>query len=34
MLPKTMKAAVLHNFGGPLAIEEVPVKEPGENLMA
>lgn len=31
MLPKTMKAAVLHNFGGPLSIEEVPVKVPGEN---
>ena len=31
MLPKTMKAAVLHQFGGPLSIEEMPVKEPGEN---
>lgn len=31
MIPKTMKAAVLHAFGGPLQIEEVPVKEPGEN---
>jgi propanol-preferring alcohol dehydrogenase len=31
MLPKTMKAAVLHEFGGQLAIEEMPVKEPGEN---
>ncbi|RAK29207.1 UNVERIFIED_ORG: propanol-preferring alcohol dehydrogenase [Chitinophaga ginsengisegetis] len=26
-----MKAAVLHAFGAPLQIEEVPVKEPGEN---
>jgi propanol-preferring alcohol dehydrogenase len=26
-----MKAAVLHAFGTPLQIEEVPVKEPGEN---
>jgi len=26
-----MKAAVLHQFGGPLSIEEMPVKEPGEN---
>ncbi len=26
-----MKAAVLHEFGGQLAIEEMPVKEPGEN---
>ncbi|MDR6571126.1 MULTISPECIES: alcohol dehydrogenase AdhP [Chitinophaga] len=31
MIPKTMKAAVLHAFGAPLQIEEVPVKEPGEN---
>lgn len=31
MLPKTMKAAVLHKFGAPLLIEEMPVKEPGEN---
>ncbi|MFA6059062.1 MAG: alcohol dehydrogenase AdhP [Taibaiella sp.] len=31
MIPKTMKAAVLHAFGTPLQIEEVPVKEPGEN---
>jgi propanol-preferring alcohol dehydrogenase len=31
MLPKTMKAAVIHAFGAPLQIEEVPVKEPGEN---
>lgn len=26
-----MKAAVLHEFGKPLTIEEVPVKEPGPN---
>jgi len=31
MLPKTMKAAVLHEFGGALKIEEMPVKAPGEN---
>ena len=31
MLPKTMKAAVVHQFGAPLQIEEMPVKEPGEN---
>lgn len=31
MIPKTMKAAVLHAFGAPLVIEEVPVKEPAEN---
>ena len=31
MLPKKMKAAVLHEFGGPLHIEEMPVKEPREN---
>jgi alcohol dehydrogenase, propanol-preferring len=31
MLPKTMKAAVVHEFGQPLQIEEMPVKEPGEN---
>ena len=31
MLPKKMKAAVLHEFGGPLLIEEMPVKEPREN---
>jgi len=31
MLPKKMKAAVLHAFGGPLLIEEMPVKEPREN---
>ena len=26
-----MKAAVVHTFGAPLQIEEMPVKEPGEN---
>ncbi len=31
MIPKTMKAAVLHNFGEALSIEQVPVKAPGEN---
>lgn len=31
MLPKTMKAAVIHQFGQPLQIEEMQVKEPGEN---
>jgi len=31
MIPKTMKAAVVHEFGGQLTIEEMPVKEPGEN---
>jgi alcohol dehydrogenase, propanol-preferring len=31
MLPKKMKAAVVHAFGKPLSIEEMPVKEPGEN---
>jgi propanol-preferring alcohol dehydrogenase len=31
MIPKKMKAAVLHEFGGQLAIEEMPVKGPGEN---
>jgi len=29
MLPKKMKAAVVHAFGEPLKIEEMPVKEPG-----
>jgi len=29
MLPKKMKAAVVHAFGQPLQIEEMPVKEPG-----
>lgn len=31
MLPKSMKAAVVRSFGQPLQIEEMPVKEPGEN---
>ncbi|MES2810351.1 MAG: alcohol dehydrogenase AdhP [Bacteroidota bacterium] len=31
MIPKKMKAAVIHQFGQPLQIEEMPVKEPGEN---
>ncbi len=31
MIPLTMKAAILHEFGGPLTIEEVPVKQPGPN---
>ncbi len=31
IIPKMMKAAVLHAFGEPLQIEEVPVKSPGEN---
>ena len=31
MIPKTMKAAVLHAFGAPLKIEEVPVRMPGDN---
>lgn len=31
MLPKTMKAAVVREFGKPLAIEEMPVKRPGKN---
>jgi alcohol dehydrogenase, propanol-preferring len=29
MLPKKMKAAVLHEFGKPLMIDEMQVKEPG-----
>lgn len=29
MLPKTMKAAVVREFGKPLQIEEMPVKRPG-----
>ncbi|NZA27836.1 alcohol dehydrogenase AdhP [Luteimonas sp. SJ-92] len=29
MIPKTMKAAVVHAFGQPLRIEQVPVPEPG-----
>jgi propanol-preferring alcohol dehydrogenase len=31
MIPKTMKAAVVHQFGAPLQIAEMPVKQPGEN---
>ncbi len=31
MLPKTMKAAVVREFGAPLHIEEVEVKRPGRN---
>jgi alcohol dehydrogenase, propanol-preferring len=31
MLPKKMKAAVLHTFGKPLTIDEMQVKEPSEN---
>ncbi len=31
MLPKKMKAAVVYEFGAPLKIEEMPVKEPREN---
>jgi propanol-preferring alcohol dehydrogenase len=31
MIPKMMKAAVVHTFGEPLQIEQVPVKTPGQN---
>ncbi|NAW50944.1 alcohol dehydrogenase AdhP [Elizabethkingia argentiflava] len=31
MIPKTMKAAVVREFGQPLKIEEVKVKRPGRN---
>ncbi|WAC13458.1 alcohol dehydrogenase AdhP [Dyadobacter pollutisoli] len=31
MLPKTMKAAVVREFGKPLQIEEMPVKTPGKH---
>jgi propanol-preferring alcohol dehydrogenase len=31
MIPKIMKAAVIHEFGGALSIEQMPVKEPKEN---
>ncbi|RDC55964.1 alcohol dehydrogenase AdhP [Pedobacter chinensis] len=31
MIPKVMKAAVIHEFGGSLSIEQMPVKEPKEN---
>ena len=30
-MPKTMKAAIVHAFGKPLAIEEVPIPTPGEG---
>jgi propanol-preferring alcohol dehydrogenase len=30
-MPKTMKAAVVHDFGAPLSIEERPVPEPGPD---
>jgi alcohol dehydrogenase, propanol-preferring len=29
MLPRTMKAAVVHEFGKPLRLEDVPVPRPG-----
>src|SRR6516225_9177786 len=32
-MPKTMKAAVVKAFGKPLAIEEVPVPEPGVDAI-
>ena len=32
-MQKTMKAAVVHAFGKPLAIEEIPVPGPGEVLV-
>jgi len=31
MLPKTMKAAVVHEFGSPLAIDDMPVKRPSDK---
>ncbi len=31
MIPKTMKAAVIHEFGAALKIEQMQVKEPQEN---
>jgi len=31
MIPKKMKAAVVHEFGQPLQIEEMPVREPGRH---
>ncbi|SHF39763.1 alcohol dehydrogenase AdhP [Pedobacter caeni] len=31
MIPKTMKAAVIHEFGAALKIEEMKVREPQEN---
>ena len=30
-MPRTMKAAVVHELGKPLTIEEVPVPEPGHG---
>jgi propanol-preferring alcohol dehydrogenase len=33
MIPKTMKAAVIHEFGARLLIEQVPVPEPGYNQL-
>jgi propanol-preferring alcohol dehydrogenase len=27
MIPKTIKAAIIHGFGQPLYIEEMPVKD-------
>jgi len=32
-MPKTMKAAVVKAFGKPLAIEEIPVPEPGADMI-
>lgn len=31
MIPKTMKAAVVREFGKPLSIEELPVPQPKEG---
>ena len=31
MLPRTMKAAVVHEFGKALSIEDVPVPRPGSG---
>jgi propanol-preferring alcohol dehydrogenase len=31
MIPETMKAAVIHEFGQPLVIEDVPVPKPRDN---
>jgi alcohol dehydrogenase, propanol-preferring len=30
-MTRTMKAAVVHAFGEPLTIEDVPIPEPGEG---
>jgi alcohol dehydrogenase, propanol-preferring len=30
-MTKTMKAAIVHRFGGPLAIEEVAIPAPGPD---